>query len=77
MDFKDNGLTAWEENAEFWDEQMGDNSNYFHCDIVRPNVEKLLGINETDLVLDVACGNGNFSQRMAKQGATVVAFDYT
>ncbi len=77
MDFKDNGLAAWEQNAVFWDEHMGDESNFFHCDIVRPNVEKLLKINENDLVLDIACGNGNFSQRMAKQGATVVAFDYS
>ncbi len=77
MDFKDNGLEAWEKNAEFWDEQMGDESNFFHCDIVRPNVEKLLEINENDFVLDIACGNGNFSQRMAKQGAKVIAFDYS
>ncbi len=77
MNFKDNGLTAWEENAEFWDEQMGDESNYFHRDIVRPNVEKLLKIDENDYVLDIACGNGNFSKRMAEQGATVVAFDYS
>ncbi len=77
MDFKDNGIEAWEKNAIFWDEQMGDNSNFFHCDIVRPNVEKLLNINENDLVLDIACGNGNFSQRMAKQGAKVIAFDYS
>ena len=77
MNVKDNGLTAWEENAEFWDEQMGDESNYFHCDIVRPNVERLLAINENDTVLEVACGNGNFAQRMAKQGANIVAFDYS
>ncbi len=77
MDFKDNGLDAWERNAEFWDNQMGDESNYFHRDIVRPNVEKLLNINENDFVLDIACGNGNFSQRIAKQGARVTAFDYS
>lgn len=77
MNIKDNGLEAWEKNAEFWDEQMGDESNFFHCDIVRPNVEKLLEINENDFVLDIACGNGNFSQRMAKQGAKVIAFDYS
>ncbi len=76
-DFKDNGIESWETNAEFWDEQMGDESNYFHCDIVRPNVEKLLEINENDLVLDIACGNGNFSQRMANQCAKVTAFDYS
>ncbi len=77
MEFSDNGLGAWEDNAEFWDEQMGDDSNYFHCEIVRPNVEKLLLIDKDELVLDVACGNGNFSQRMAKIGARVVAFDYS
>ena len=77
MDFKDNGLTAWEENAEFWDEKMGNQSNFFHRDIVRPNVDKLLNINENDFVLDIACGNGNYSERMAKQGARVVAFDYS
>lgn len=77
MDFKDNGLAAWEENASFWDDYMGNESNFFHCDIVRPNVEKLLEVSEYDLVLDIACGNGNFSQRMAEQGAKVVAFDYS
>ncbi len=77
MNFEDNGLLAWEENAEFWDTQMGDESNFFHRDIVRPNVNKLLDIKENDLVLDIACGNGNYSEYMAKQGARVVAFDYS
>ncbi len=74
---KDNGLTAWETNAEFWDQQMGDHSNDFHCEIVRPTVEQFLKVNANDLVLDIACGNGNFSERMAHAGATVVAFDYS
>ncbi len=74
---KDNGLLAWETNAEFWDDQMGDESNFFHCDIVRPNVERLLELNKNDFVLDIACGNGNFSSYMAKKGVDVVAFDYS
>lgn len=77
MDFDNNGLISWEENAEFWDDKMGDKSNSFHRDIVRPNVEKLLELKEDDFVLDIACGNGNFSERMALQGAKVVAFDYS
>ncbi len=77
MDFKDNGLSAWEDNAEFWDGQMGDESNYFHRDIVRPSVDKLLCIHKGDLVLDIACGNGNYSEYMAQKGASVVAFDYS
>ncbi len=73
----DNGLSAWEQNAEFWDDYMGDNSNNFHRDVVRPDVEKMLAVNKEDIILDIACGNGNFSQRMAKQGAKVIAFDYS
>ncbi len=77
MKKKDNGLEAWEANAVFWDDYMGDESNYFHCDLVRPSVEHLLQVQKHDVVLDIACGNGNFSQRMAEQGAKVVAFDYS
>ena len=72
-----NGISAWDANAEFWDEEMGDESNDFHRDLVRPYVERLLAVQEGDLILDVACGNGNFSSRMAEQGAKVVAFDYS
>ena len=77
MKMERNGLLAWEKNAEFWDECMGDESNFFHCDIVRPGVEKLLDIKKGDFVLDIACGNGNFSARIAQQGVSVVAFDYS
>jgi len=56
---------------------MGDDSNYFHCNLVRPNTEMLLNIKEGDFVLDIACGNGNFSQRLAQKGARVVAFDFS
>lgn len=74
---KENGLSAWEENAEFWDSYMGDESNDFHRDIVRPSTERLLDVKDGDLVLDIACGNGNFSKRLADNGASVVAFDYS
>jgi len=74
---KDKGLLEWETNAEFWDKEMGNESNFFHRDIVRPYTEELLHISSGDLILDIACGNGNFSQYMAKKGARVVAFDYS
>lgn len=80
MMFKDTNeksRLAWEKNADFWDSEMGDESNYFHREIVRPRTEELLNISKGNLVLDIACGNGNFSERMAKNGALVVAFDYS
>ena len=67
----------WEANADYWDARMGDTSNFFHCNVVRPHTEELLDIRDGDLVLDIACGTGNFSERLAESGADVVAFDYS
>ena len=76
-DIKDNGLEAWKTNAAFWDERMGDQSNSFFNDLVCPNTDALLDIRLGDLVLDVACGNGNYSERLAARGARIIAFDYS
>ncbi len=70
-------LNAWEKNAEFWDSYMGDNSNDFHRDLVRPAVNDLLNPQSGDFVLDIACGNGNYSAYLAERGIDVVAFDYS
>ncbi|MFI3293237.1 MAG: class I SAM-dependent methyltransferase [Rikenellaceae bacterium] len=68
---------AWEANAEFWDNYMGDESNFFHCDLLRPVTDKLLDAREGELILDIACGNGNYSAYLAERGVRVVAFDYS
>lgn len=73
----DDSLASWDENAEYWDDYMGEKSNRWHRELIRPNTEKLLEIKEGQTVLDVACGNGNFSKRLAELGANVIAFDYS
>ncbi len=70
-------LAAWETNAEFWDSYMGNNSNRFHREVVKPRVTELLAIAPGDRVLEVACGNGNFAAGMAAAGARVTAVDYS
>jgi len=67
----------WEKNADFWDERMGEYSNSFHREIIRPSTEELLAVNEGEQILDIACGNGNFSKRLVDLGAKVTAFDYS
>ena len=67
----------WEKNAQFWDNAMGDKSNEFHREVVRPKVTELLSPNPADYILDIACGNGNYSSYLAQRGASVVAFDYS
>jgi 2-polyprenyl-3-methyl-5-hydroxy-6-metoxy-1,4-benzoquinol methylase len=70
----DASRASWNANAAFWDERMGE-GNDFQLKLLAPALEKLLDIKPGMRVLDAACGNGNFSRRMAELGATVVAFD--
>jgi 2-polyprenyl-3-methyl-5-hydroxy-6-metoxy-1,4-benzoquinol methylase len=67
----------WDKNAEYWDDYMGEESNRFHCELIRPYTEEMLEVEEGITVLDIACGNGNFSRRLAELGAKVIAFDYS
>lgn len=58
---KEESKAIWNQNAEFWDCAMGDESNDFHREVVRPKVTELLNSDPTDYILDLACGNGNYS----------------
>ncbi len=65
----------WNRNAAFWDDYMGEHSNDFHNLLVRPAMERLLAVRPGDEVLDIACGNGNFSRYLAGLGARITAID--
>jgi 2-polyprenyl-3-methyl-5-hydroxy-6-metoxy-1,4-benzoquinol methylase len=67
---------AWEKNGRWWSDRFGE-GNDFHLNLVAPPVEKLLDIQADELILDIACGNGAFSRRMADLGAKVVGFDFS
>src|SRR5918997_243302 len=67
---------AWEEKAAFWDEMMGE-GNAFQRVLIGPATERLLRVLPGETVLDVACGNGVFSRRLAELGARVVAVDFS
>lgn len=66
----------WERKARFWDERMGE-GNRFQEVLVGPASEDLLGVRPGELVLDLACGNGVMSRRLARLGATVVGTDFS
>ena len=69
--------TAWDRNASFWDNAMGDDLNEYHRRTVRPAVMELLGKTAGEPILDVACGNGAFSVFLSRKGAEVTAFDFS
>lgn len=76
FDLSSEGQAIWNQNAPFWDEYMGEGNNFQRI-LIGPATERLLQLQEGELVLDAACGNGNFARRMADLGARVVAFDFS
>ena len=65
----------WNENAFFWDERMGQEGNDFHRLLIEPAQLKLIDLKEGEYILDIACGNGQFTRKMADSGVKVFAFD--
>ena len=84
---------AWDANAEHWDARMGDEGNDFFNVLCWPIIASFLGASSSEQtnsvpplsakplkgqhILDIACGNGLTSRRLAALGAAVTAFDFS
>lgn len=68
---------AWEANAEVWDSRMGDQGNDFFNVLCWPVLASFLDVQPDSAILDIACGNGLTSRRLAALGARVTAFDFS
>ena len=66
---------VWNDNAGFWDERMGEGNDFVET-LIWPATTRLLGLKAGEHILDVACGNGLSSRRLAALGAKVTAFDF-
>jgi len=66
---------AWNSNASFWDQRMADGNDFF-AQLIWPAVITLLRPTAGERLLDVACGNGLTSRRLAGAGSRVVAVDF-
>jgi 2-polyprenyl-3-methyl-5-hydroxy-6-metoxy-1,4-benzoquinol methylase len=79
----DETRAAWEANAEIWDTRMGDEGNDFFRILQWPvmieflEVERWSQANARPHILDIACGNGLTSRKLAELGAEVTAFDFS
>ena len=67
---------VWDALAAWWDDAIGD-GNATQDLLVEPVQERLLDLKEGETVLDIACGAGRFTRRMAGEGVHVVAFDHS
>lgn len=67
---------AWNNTAKIWDEKMGDEGNDFHQILIRPTIERLLQLKSGQRILDIGCGNGLTTRRLASLGAKTLGIDF-
>ena len=68
--------SVWDAIAGYWDEQM-EAGNTMQQPLIEPAVERVLDVRPGERILEIACGNGQFSRRMAELGARVLATDFS
>lgn len=75
-EYLDEAVEIWDEISEWWDDRIGD-GNSAQDFLIEPTQESLLDIQPGERLLDVACGAGRFTRRMADKGAKVTALDHS
>ena len=71
----DRTTVDWEQMAAWWDEAQGDEGDLWHRTLIDPTLLRVLGSVEGQRVLDLACGNGYLSRKLARSGARVTGVD--
>jgi SAM-dependent methyltransferase len=76
VSFNEEVREIWNQNAEFWNERMGE-GNAFHLQLVLPSISRLLELQPDEEVLEVACGNGQLARQFARLGGRITATDFS
>lgn len=69
------GGGGWEALSGWYDKKQGDEGDLWHRTLIDPVMLAKVGPCERKEVLDVGCGNGYLSRRLARRGALVTAVD--
>ncbi len=67
--------TSWGGVASWYDTHLEKTGDTYHEMVVYPNLMRILGDIKSKRVLDLACGQGQFSRLMRDQGAYVTGID--
>ncbi len=66
--------SSWGKVADWYDEYLDSDDSYQKA-VVLPNLIRILDIQKTETVLDIACGQGFFTERFARHAYNVFASD--
>jgi 2-polyprenyl-3-methyl-5-hydroxy-6-metoxy-1,4-benzoquinol methylase len=67
---------VWDALADWWAAAIG-GGNATQDLLVEPTQQRLLDLRSGQHLLDIACGAGRVTRRMAALGAEIVAFDHS
>ncbi len=72
---KENDEAGWEALSNWYDEKQGETGDLWHRALIDPALLRLIGDPNGKDLLDLGCGNGYLSRRLARQGGRVTAVD--
>lgn len=75
-EYLDEAVEIWDEISAWWDNRIGD-GNSAQDFLIEPTQDDLLNLQPGERLLDIACGAGRFTRRMADKGAVVTAVDHS
>lgn len=67
--------TGWNEVSNWYDQLVGEKGSDYHQNVIIPGALEMLKPQKGERILDVGCGQGVFSRRLAEEGAEVVGVD--
>lgn len=67
--------TSWNNVSTWYDKLVGEAGSDYHQNVIVPNAAKMLNPKKGEVVLDIACGQGVFSRKLASYGADVTGID--
>jgi 2-polyprenyl-3-methyl-5-hydroxy-6-metoxy-1,4-benzoquinol methylase len=67
--------STWDAGAPTWVSFYGEGGDYHHQYKILPEVYRMLDAQNTEKILDVACGEGNVARNLTKSGAKVTGID--
>jgi ubiquinone/menaquinone biosynthesis C-methylase UbiE len=68
-------LNDWEELSDWYDAKQGETGDLWHRALIDPTLLRVIGDSRNKNVLDLGCGNGYLSRRLARNNARVTAVD--
>lgn len=71
---KKNTQTNWNNVADWYDGYLSSSDTY-QSKVIQPNLTRLLNPVKSDKIIEIACGQGFFTNLFAQTGATVLGID--